>query len=72
MPFSDEKGGIRIANDGKREKQNYIAQLNQCDKTSIFYNCALLNNESHLLHTFAVFGAGGNDINACCVDTTVT
>ena len=32
----------------------------------------MLNNQVHIFHSFAVFSAGGNDINSSCVDTAVT
>ena len=32
----------------------------------------LLNYQVHIFHSFAVFRAGGNDINSSCVDTAVT
>lgn len=31
-----------------------------------------LNYQVHIFHSFAVFCAGGNDINSSCVDTAVT
>ena len=31
-----------------------------------------LNYQMHIFHATAVFRAGGNDINSCCVDTAVT
>lgn len=31
-----------------------------------------LYNQVHIFHSFAVFRAGGNDINSCCVNTAVT
>ena len=38
--------------------------------TAVF--TAVLNYKAHIFHTAAVFGAGGNDINSCGVDTAVT
>lgn len=32
----------------------------------------MLNYQVHIFHSFAVFRAGGNDINSSCVDTAVT
>ena len=34
-------------------------------------NCRL-NNQVHIFHTLTVLGAGGNDINAGCINTAVT
>jgi len=34
-------------------------------------HCELLNHKSHIFHPTAMFRAGGNDINAGCVDTAV-
>ena len=31
-----------------------------------------LNNQVHIFHSFAVFSAGGNNINSSCVDTAVS
>ena len=31
-----------------------------------------LYDQVHIFHSFAVFRAGGNDINSCCVNTAVT
>ena len=57
------------------------------NKLSMFYNIIsimlfaadfgdffifMLNNQVHIFHSSAVFRAGGNDINSCCVNTAVT
>lgn len=57
------------------------------NKLSMFYNIIsimlfaadfggffifMLNYQVHIFHSFAVFRAGGNDINSSCVDTAVT
>lgn len=57
------------------------------NKLSMFYNIIsimsfaaelggffifMLNYQVHIFHSFAVFCAGGNDINSSCVDTAVT
>ena len=36
------------------------------------FSVAFLYYQPHIFHTAAVFGAGGNDINPCDVDTAMT
>ena len=51
--------------------KNYINYIMHIKLQPLFLR-RFLNYKAHIFYTAAVFGAGGNDINSCGVDTAVT